>query len=125
MELPTDFDAQNFWEDSDYAAKAYTEPWPSDELIGRVEADLGYRLPAFYVALMRTRNGGVPVNTCFPTTEATGWADDQPSAASRALATTSRIRCAAGWAARRCWTRGATQPSGWWWPTALRPGTTW
>jgi hypothetical protein len=41
-----------------------------------VEADLGYRLPAFYVALMRVRNGGVPVNTCFPTTGATGWADD-------------------------------------------------
>ena len=41
-----------------------------------MEADLGYRLPAFYVALMRVRNGGVPVNTCFPTTEATGWADE-------------------------------------------------
>ena len=41
-----------------------------------MEADLGYRLPTFYVALMRTRNGGVPVTTCLPTTEATGWADD-------------------------------------------------
>jgi hypothetical protein len=76
MELPPDFDAHNFWEDSDYAAKAYTEPWPSNELLARVETELGYRLPAFYVALMRTRNGGVPVNTCFPTTEATSWADD-------------------------------------------------
>ena len=76
MELPPDFDAQHFWQDSAYDAEAYTEPPPSDELIARVEADLGYRLPAFYVALMRTRNGGVPVNTCFPTTEATGWADD-------------------------------------------------
>ena len=76
MELPPDFDAHNFWQDRDYAAKAYTEPRPSDELVARVEAELGYRLPAFYVALMRTRNGGVPVNTCFPTTEATGWADD-------------------------------------------------
>ena len=75
MQLPADFDAQHFWEDSAYAAEAYTEPWPADELLARVEADLGYRLPAFYVALMRVRNGGVPVNTCFPTTEATGWAD--------------------------------------------------
>ena len=76
MGLPTDFDARHFWEDSAYAAEAYTEPWPSDELLARVEADLGYRLPAFYVDLMRVRNGGVPRNTCFPTTEATGWADD-------------------------------------------------
>jgi len=76
MPLPADFDASHFWADSAYAAKAYTEPPPTDDLIRRVEADLGYRLPAFYVALMRTRNGGVPVNTCFPTTEATSWADD-------------------------------------------------
>lgn len=76
MELPADFDAQHFWEDSAYAAEAYTEPSPSDELIRRVEADLGYQLPTFYVALMRVRNGGTPRNTCFPTTEATGWADD-------------------------------------------------
>ncbi|GAB3637357.1 hypothetical protein GCM10027422_29470 [Hymenobacter arcticus] len=76
MELPPDFDARHFWADSAYALKAYTEPPPSAELIARVEADLGYRLPAFYVALMRVRNGGVPVNTRFPTTEATSWADD-------------------------------------------------
>ena len=76
MEFPADFDAQHFWADSAYAWKAYTEPAPSDELIARVEADLGYRLPAFYVALMRTRNGGVPRRTSFPTTQATSWADD-------------------------------------------------
>jgi hypothetical protein len=76
MELPPDFDAQHFWDDSSYALEEYTEPAPSDELIARVEADLGYRLPPFYVALMRVRNGGVPVNTRFPTTEATGWAND-------------------------------------------------
>lgn len=76
MTLPADFDAQHFWADSDYATQKHTEPWPTDELIARVEADLGYRLPAFYVALMRVRNGGIPVNTCFPTTEATSWADD-------------------------------------------------
>jgi hypothetical protein len=33
-------------------------------------------MEAFYVALMRVRNGGVPRNTCFPTTETTSWADD-------------------------------------------------
>jgi hypothetical protein len=76
MELPADFDFNTFWQDSDRAAKAYTEPWPSNELVARAEADLGYRLPAFYVALMRVRNGGMPRNTRFPTTEATSWADD-------------------------------------------------
>ncbi|MDO7875495.1 SMI1/KNR4 family protein [Hymenobacter sp. ASUV-10] len=76
MTLPADFDAQHFWADSAYATEAHTEPAPSNELIARVEADLGYRLPAFYVALMRVRNGGIPVHTCFPTTEATSWADD-------------------------------------------------
>jgi len=76
MLLPADFDAQHFWEDSAYATENHTEPVPGHELIARVEADLGYRLPAFYVALMRVRNGGIPVNTCFPTTEATSWADD-------------------------------------------------
>jgi len=76
MELPPDFDPSTFWGDHAYAAKAYTEGPPSEELIARVEADLGYRLPAFYVALMRTRNGGAPRSTCFPTAEATSWADD-------------------------------------------------
>ena len=76
MELPADFDFSTFWQASDHAASAYTEPWPSDELIARVEADLGYRLPAFYVALMRVRNGGMPHNTRFSTAEATSWADD-------------------------------------------------
>lgn len=76
MPLPTDFAAQNFWQDSDYATKQHTEAPPTDELIARVETDLGYRLPAFYVALMRTRNGGIPHKTCFATTGPTSWADD-------------------------------------------------
>jgi hypothetical protein len=76
MELPPDFDANAFWQDSDHAQQAYIEAPPSEELIRSVEAELGYQLPAFYVALMRQRNGGMPRNTCFPTTEATSWADD-------------------------------------------------
>ena len=76
MELPPDFDPTTFWEDSANAQKAYTEAPPSDELIRAVEAELGYRLPAFYVALMKHRNGGIPRNTCFPTTAPTSWADD-------------------------------------------------
>jgi hypothetical protein len=73
MELPADFDAQRFWKADDYD----TEPPPSAELIARVEADLGYRLPAFYVALMRTRNGGVPITNSFPISAANGRAEER------------------------------------------------
>jgi hypothetical protein len=76
MELPSDFDADTFWNDSENARKAYTEASPSDELVRAVETELGYTLPAFYVALMKQHNGGIPRNTCFPTTEPISWADD-------------------------------------------------
>jgi hypothetical protein len=76
MELPSDFDADTFWNDSENARKAYTEAPPSDKLVRAVEAELGYTLPAFYVALMKKHNGGIPRNTCFPTNEPTSWADD-------------------------------------------------
>lgn len=76
MELPSNFDARTFWNDSEHAQKAYTEAPPADELVRAVEAELGYTLPAFYVALMKQRNGGIPRNTCFLTTEPTSWADD-------------------------------------------------
>ena len=88
MDLLIDFDAQHCWEDSAYAIEACTEPWPSAELIRRVEANLGYRLPAFYVALRRVRNRGTTRSTCFPATEATGWADDHrvsPASAASAM----------------------------------------
>ena len=75
MALPPDFDASTFWEDSSFAA-TQTEPLPTDELIHALEAELGYRLPAFYVAMMREHNGGIPRSNTFPTTEPTSWADD-------------------------------------------------
>jgi hypothetical protein len=71
-----DFDLTGFWDDSDYALKAYVEaPFSEEELVS-VEQELGYKLPAAYVELLKTHNGGVPVNTCFPTNEPTSWADD-------------------------------------------------
>ena len=70
------FDFRNFWEDSDYAKKEYIEAAPSDELIASVEQELGYKLPASYIWLMKQHNGGVPVNTCFPTDVSTSWAED-------------------------------------------------
>ena len=71
-----DFDLTGFWDDSDYALEAYVEAPFSEEELASVEQELGYKLPAAYVELLKTHNDGVPVNTCFPTTESTSWADD-------------------------------------------------
>ncbi len=70
------FDFTNFWQDSEYALKEYVSEPPSDELITSIEQELGYKLPDSYVWLMKQHNGGIPVNTCFPTKEPTSWAED-------------------------------------------------
>jgi len=71
----TGFDLSGFWQDSDYARKEYIEAPPGADMIARVEAKLGYRLPASYVALMRSQNGGIPRRNCFPAADI-GWAED-------------------------------------------------
>ncbi|MCP3776007.1 SMI1/KNR4 family protein [Paenibacillus sp. MZ04-78.2] len=70
------FDLTNFWKDSDYALKNYVSEPPTDELIASIELELGYTLPASYIAMMKLHNGGLPINTRFPTGEATSWAED-------------------------------------------------
>lgn len=70
------FDLSHFWEDSEYAQKAYTSEPPTEAFIAQIEAELGYKLPASYIYLMQHRNGGIPVNTCFPTETPTCWSDD-------------------------------------------------
>ncbi|SCW65791.1 SMI1 / KNR4 family (SUKH-1) [Paenibacillus tianmuensis] len=70
------FDLTNFWKDSDYALKNYVSEPPTDELIASIEQELGYKLPASYIAMMKLHNGGLPINTRFPTEEATSWAED-------------------------------------------------
>ena len=70
------FDLTNFWDDNWYALKEYISDPPSDELIASVEEELGYKLPAAYIWLMKQHNGGIPVNTCYPCDEPTCWADD-------------------------------------------------
>ncbi|WNS42373.1 Imm51 family immunity protein [Paenibacillus sp. MMS20-IR301] len=67
---------RDFWEDSDYARKEYVSAPPGDDLIASVEQELGYKLPASYIAMMKQQNGGIPRNTCFPVEEATSWAED-------------------------------------------------
>ena len=71
-----DFDFSHFWDDDQYALKEYVDKAPSDADIAKIEAELGYKLPAAYIQLMKMHNGGIPVKTCFPTTEPTSWAED-------------------------------------------------
>ena len=70
------FDLTNFWDDSSWALKEYVSPAPSDALISDIEAELSYKLPSSYIALMKVHNGGIPFNTNYPTSEATSWAKD-------------------------------------------------
>ncbi|WP_342512340.1 SMI1/KNR4 family protein [Sporosarcina sp. FSL K6-1522] len=66
----------DFWDDSEYARTSYQSEPPTDELIDSIEKELGYKLPCSYITLMNQQNGGVPMNTCFPTEEPTSWAED-------------------------------------------------
>lgn len=75
------FDFTGFWDDSDYALKAYVSPAPDDALIAEIEAELGYKLPGSYIWLMKQQNGGIPVNTCCPSDEPTSWAEDHAAIA--------------------------------------------
>ena len=70
------YDFTDFWDDDEYAMKEYVEEYPTDELIAEIEAELGYKLPASYIWLMKQHNGGMPKKTAFPTNEPTSWADD-------------------------------------------------
>jgi SMI1-KNR4 cell-wall len=71
-----DLDLDGFWDDDEYALREYVAAPPSDALIASVEAELEYRLPGSYVALMRVHNGGVPHNTCCLAPNRTTWATD-------------------------------------------------
>lgn len=75
-QLFQDFDFSEFWDDGKYALEHYVSEPPTEELIQSIEAELGYKLPASYVALMKMHNGGIPNLNCFPTTESTSLAED-------------------------------------------------
>ncbi len=70
------FRFSGFWKDSDYAKDCMIEEQPTDELIAEIEEELGYKLPASYIWLMKQHNGGIPRNTAIPTKQRTSWADD-------------------------------------------------
>lgn len=50
---------ENLWLDSEYSKEnCISEPF-DDEMLKSIEAELGYKLPASYVELMRAHNGGI------------------------------------------------------------------
>lgn len=71
-----DFDFTDFWSESSYSVRDYIEGFPDDEMIVSIENELGYKLPASYIELMRIQNGGLIERSFFPTTESNSWADD-------------------------------------------------
>lgn len=71
-----DFDFTDFWSESSYSVRDYIEEFPDDEMVASIENELGYKLPASYIELMRIQNGGLVDKSCFPTTEENSWADD-------------------------------------------------
>jgi len=87
----TDFAFSELWEDCLYGRSEYIEPAPTSEMVARVEARLGYRLPTSDVALMRSLNGGISIRRCFPAPDI-GWAEDHVS-----------ICACKGIGATKCW----------------------
>src|SRR5689334_17350815 len=72
----SDFDIEQFWEPSESAQKEYIDAPLTDEAVAAVESELGYKLPASYIELMRFQNGGIPLRTNHRTKERTRWSED-------------------------------------------------
>jgi hypothetical protein len=53
-------DLNGFWKDSEYARQEYLGEALTEELVRSVEQQLGFKLPASFLQLMRTQNGGIP-----------------------------------------------------------------
>jgi len=68
-----DFDFFDFWNDCEYSLKKYVGASPTDSDIAETEAELGYRLPASYKALIKQHNGGMLEKNCFETPLKRNW----------------------------------------------------
>ena len=66
-----DFNLKGFWDDSASAVETYVEPAPTNESVISIEEEIGHRLPAAYIELIKFHNGGIAFNTCVPTSEPT------------------------------------------------------
>jgi hypothetical protein len=71
-----DFDAEDFWEQSEYADREYVDEPLTDAMVAEVERSLGYKLPAAYVAMMKAQNGGIPKRRFHKSPTRTTWAED-------------------------------------------------
>ena len=71
-----DFDFDQFWDNSEYAAAEYVGRRATSEMIRTAEAELGCALPRSYVELVTRQNGGMPRCQAFRTTARTSWAPD-------------------------------------------------
>lgn len=63
------FDFSEFWDDSEYALEEYVSDPPTDEMVASVQEELVFKLPAFYVDMMRLHNGGIPHNNRYTHSE--------------------------------------------------------
>ena len=59
------FDFSHFWDDDEYSLEEYVGKEPTDEEIESIEKELGYKLPASYIELVKIHNGGTPYATLF------------------------------------------------------------
>jgi hypothetical protein len=75
MNKQTDKFFQEFWDENDYSQK-YTGQAITEESIDEAEKILGYKLPQFYIELLKNKNGGMPKNDRFSTQKPTCWAED-------------------------------------------------
>ena len=60
------FDFEGFWDKRPDAVRIAQGPVCTDEMILEAEAELGYKLPASYIWLMKQCNGGYLKRSCFP-----------------------------------------------------------
>lgn len=70
MAIPT----EQFW-----GSNYYEHPPLTDEMLATAEEQLGVKLPAEYVHLLRTQNGGYTQGFAFPMAVPTAWATDHVS----------------------------------------------
>lgn len=59
-----------------WASNYYNNPPLTDKMIKQAESDLGVKLPASYVNLLKIQNGGYTKGFVFPMTKKTTWADN-------------------------------------------------
>jgi hypothetical protein len=62
--------------DEFWSSNHYQHPPLNDEMIEIAERELGVRLPAEYIALLRIQNGGYTRGFRFPMTQPTTWSED-------------------------------------------------